>query len=400
MTSEFERFFWQQRELERALQGMRLIIDTCNSIPQSVFDSMSMLDRLRDQFTLPANYLTSTSKIFDAVSQRPAIESLEILYSMRSPAIEVLQREQDRIEQLMKNLSFPALDIQTTLRPILDSLAPTEALLSLELLNRKLVDVALQPQLAYQDFAKKQLYLLTDVSSDIEKLNRLSLLDSSANLLGSVTRGFYLAGLMCPTSVELWIGSLPEVNVYKTLEDELKVLNFEQEAIDTESVVEKSQSGMIADFGAKLIQLVYNLNIEAEREGEPPLFKPTTNALMACAVIPSRVAHDSASFAEITDHLFFLLYEGSGSADRLVTQYDKSKLEALWRLKHLRLGARHDLSHGKDQKIEKKNRQVGEAYRALIGQVIPHSREEWMLAQLALYRELTEMLERIWHGDI
>jgi hypothetical protein len=400
MNSEFERFFWQQRELERALQGMRSIIDTCNSIPQSVFDSLSMLDRLRDQFTLPADYLTSTSKIFDAVAQRPSIESLEILYNMRSPAIEAFQREQARIEELMRSLSTPALDIQKMLRPMLDSLAPTEALLSLERLKRELIDVAIQPQLAYQEFAKKQLNLLAGVSSEIEKHNRLSLLDSSAYLLDSVTRGFELAGLMCPISEELWIGSLPEVNVYNTLEDELEVLDFDQEVIDTESLVEKSQSGMIADFGARIVQLVYNLNIEAEREGQPPLFKPTTKALMACAVIPSRVVHDSASFAEITDHLFFLLYEGSGSANRLITQYDKSKLEALWRLKHLRLGARHDISHGTDQEIEKKNRQVGEAYLALIGQVVPRSKAEWILAQLALYRELSDMLERIWHGDM
>jgi len=399
MTSEFKRFFWQQRELERALQGMRSIIDAYTKIPQSVLDSIAMLDRLRDQFTLPADYLASTSRIFDDIVQRPAIESLEILNSMRSPAMEAFQREQARIEEQLRSLSTPAMNIQATLRPMLDSLASIEALLGLERFNREWVDVALQPQLAFQEFAKKHLYL-AGVASEIEKQNRLSLLDSSAHLLGSIAKGLDLAALMRPTSEELWTGSLPEVNIYHTLDDELEVLDFKQGSIDTDSAVEQTQSGMIADLGARLVQLVYNLNIEAEREGQPPIFKPTTNALMACAVIPSRVAYDSASFAEITDHLFFLIYEGSGSAKRLLALNDKSKLEALWRLKHLRLGARHDLSHGTDQDVEKKNRQVGEAYTGLIGQVVPRSRADWMLAQLALYKELSEMLERIWRGDV
>jgi hypothetical protein len=113
---------------------------------------------------------------------------------------------------------------------------------------------------------------------------------------------------MRPTAEELWIGSIPDVNVYHTLDGELELLDLEETAIDTDSAVEETRSGMIADLGARLVHLVYNLNVESEREGQPPVFKPTTTALMACAVIPSRVAYDEASFAEIIDHLFFLLY--------------------------------------------------------------------------------------------
>lgn len=399
MASEFERFFWQQRELERALQGMRPMIEAWSSIPKSVLDSVARLDLLRDQFTLPADYLASTSRILDGLAQRPAIESLGLLSSMSSPAVEALQREQTQIAELVRSLSTPALDIQAALRPMLDSLASTEALLGLERFNRRWVDVALQPQLAFQEFAKKHLSLAA-TASEVARQNRLGLLDSSAHLLESVTKGLDLAALMRPTSEELWIGSIPEVNVYHTLDGELEVLDLEQTAIDTDSAVEETQSGMIAELGARLVHLVYNLNVESEREGQPPVFKPTTKALMACAVIPSRVAYDSASFAEITDHLFFLLYEGSGSAKRLTALNDESKLEALWRLKHLRLGARHDLCHGTERDAEKKNRQVGEAYLALIGQVGPRSKVDWMTAQLELYRELSEMLERIWLGKV
>jgi len=398
MTSGFERFFWQQRELERALHGMRPMIEAWNSIPRSVLDSVAKLDLLRDQFTLPSDYLASTSRILDGLAQRPTIESLGLLNNMSSPAVEALQLQQTKIAELARSLARPALDIQAALRPMLDSLASTEALLGLERFNKRWVDVALQPQLAFQEFAKKHLSLAA-TASEVAKQNRLGLLDSSAHLLESITKGLDLAAIMRPTAEELWIGSIPDVNVYHTLDGELELLDLEETAIDTDSAVEETRSGMIADLGARLVHLVYNLNVESEREGQPPVFKPTTTALMACAVIPSRVAFDEASFAEIIDHLFFLLYEGSGSAKRLTARRDESELGALWRLKHLRLGARHDLGQGTEPDAKKKNRQVAEAYLALVGQVVPRSKVDWMTAQLALYRELFDMLEAIWFGE-
>jgi hypothetical protein len=63
------------------------------------------------------------------------------------------------------------------------------------------------------------------------------------------------------------------------------------------------------------------------------------------------------------------------------------------------LGARHDLGHGTEPDAKKKNRQVAEAYLALVGQVVPRSKVDWMTAQLALYRELFDMLEAIWFGE-
>jgi hypothetical protein len=75
------------------------------------------------------------------------------------------------------------------------------------------------------------------------------------------------------------------------------------------------------------------------------------------------------------------------------------KLEALWRLKHLRLGFRHDVDHGSDRDVVKKNRQIGEAFKALINEVIPRDESEWRTAQVKLYQELIDMLEQIWYGD-
>jgi hypothetical protein len=49
--------------------------------------------------------------------------------------------------------------------------------------------------------------------------------------------------------------------------------------------------------------------------------------------------------------------------------------------------------------VVKKNRQVGEAYTSLIGKVAPHSKADWIEAQISLYKQLVEMLEDVWLED-
>ena len=114
--------------------------------------------------------------------------------------------------------------------------------------------------------------------------------------------------------------------------------------------------------------------------------------------IPTTVAPQEDSFLEIVDSLYFLLYEGSGSAKRLTDRVAVDRLEALWLLKHLRLGARHDVDHGSANDAQKKSEQVGAAYCELVGRRSLKTREEFLQAQRALYQRLIDMLESIWFG--
>lgn len=398
MNSSFEHFFWQQRELQHALENMRPTLDALNHLPRALAESVAQLDVLRNQFMLPPDYLASTQRIQEALASRPTFESFELLSGLSSQATMAFQRQQSEIGEAFKKIASPVSDIESAIQRMFNSVASTEALLGLQRLSEPLIELALQPQLAFQEFAKRHLEIAA-TGSTISQQNRLLLVNASVDLLDSITKGFDLAALMRPPHEDLWLGSIPKVNVYSSLGEELEFIDLEQPAIDAESAVEESQSGTIAELGAQLIQLVYDLNVEAEREGGAPVFKPTTKALMACSLIPSRVAYDSASFSEVTDYLFFLLYEGSGSAQRLTAKLDQSRLNPLWTLKHLRLGSRHDTDHGTERDAEKKNRQVGEAYKRLVGRVAPRTKREWMSAQIALYKELVEMLELIWFGE-
>jgi hypothetical protein len=65
-------------------------------------------------------------------------------------------------------------------------------------------------------------------------------------------------------------------------------------------------------------------------------------------------------------------------------------------LKNLRKSARHDLDHGAEKEIAKKNLAIGDAYKSLIGKTMPRSREEWAEAQVTLYTHLVDMLEALY----
>lgn len=397
MTTPYEQFFRQQIELHHALERMRPMLDFVDLVPRFHFDVVDQLDRLRQQLTFPTEYLASLQRIHGALDLNPVLESFQLISALDSEAVRALQRQQSEIGEILKTFASPITEFQAMQRTI-ESVASTEALLGLHRLSESSVEMALQPQLAFQEFAKRNLELAM-AGSEIGRQNRLLIVDASADLLYPISRGLDLAALMRPTNKDLWKGSIRRVNVYSALDQELEGFDLERGPVDAESVVEESLPGKIAELGGELVQLVYDLNVESEREGHAPMFKPTTKALMACALVPSRVAFDSSSFGEIIDSLFFLLYEGSGSAQRLAARCDKSRLEPLWTLKHLRLGSRHDVNHGTERDALKKNHQVGEAYMRLVGRVAPRTKSEWMTAQVVLYKDLVEMLEHIWYGD-
>jgi hypothetical protein len=69
--------------------------------------------------------------------------------------------------------------------------------------------------------------------------------------------------------------------------------------------------------------LVIDINQFSERGEKREIFKPTTRNMKACAELPTLIADDEDTFGKIIDALYFLLYEGSGSAARLLNFVDK-----------------------------------------------------------------------------
>ena len=433
--SDFDDYFKQSRELQRTIDQFRPQLSDLGGIPNGISEQMVQLATVQDRFALPSDYLNVVTRLRETVAESifsGTREQMEQLASVRDrfalpsdylnemaklqetvasgqvsqlkaltglvsgPAQEILQL-QHQLDNWAQRLTEPT-QIYLPNNRVLESLITTEALIQTQRLREELLASALQPQIAYQDFARQQLELITATVSDMERRNRLMLVDAASELLENMNRGFELAMLMNPIPPATYSVSIPTVNVYAELTVELEEIDLEESEVDIEGAVLESKPGQVTQLGGRLVQMVYNLNVEAEREGKPAVFKPTSKTLYSCAMIPIQIATDYQSFSEIIDHLYFLLYEGSGEAKRLSGRCSSDSLEALWNLKDLRTGARHDVDHGPGKDVGKKNHRIGEAYKSLIGTVVPRSRTDWLKAQISLYDQLVEMLEAVWFG--
>lgn len=145
--------------------------------------------------------------------------------------------------------------------------------------------------------------------------------------------------------------------------------------------------------------LVPLINNQRTTKGDEVIFKPTTRLVEAVVAIPNLVAVDRTTFGEFIDQLYFLLYEAAG-ADKLrfleakVVEADES--EAVWTVKQLRnYFIRHDVEHGKESETKKKQVQVDDIFRRLIGKTIPTALDDYRNAQQSILREVRMFLEKL-----
>lgn len=392
----YDKIFWQQRQLERALVAMRgPMLSLTDMLPASVASHMRDLQMLADRFTLPAQYLTISDKILSAISTAGISGAFSALDSISRDVTRAFSELQGSITQMASKSCRPATEAALAVQAMEDSLVPTEALLRLNKISPLLMDISLRPHKAFQDFASVRI-AAAEAASEVFRANTISAVASASEILSQMTRGAELASLLTDPISEIL--PLPEVNVFTLLDGNLADTDLESEDADVQLVVRNAPSGTVVELGTRIVELVYNLNVESEREGKGAIFKPTTKTMRAFHVVPSRVAYDEVSFGEVADHLFFLLYEGSGDAKRITERISVDRLNAIWQLKHLRLSSRHDVDHGSVTETRKKSVEIGTAFRKLIGRSTPRTRQEWARAQTELYRRLINVLEELW-GD-
>lgn len=386
--------FWQHRELERLLAQARPMFDILNSLPPSFFENMRQLEELNRKFSLPSEYLSLSDEIQRMMDASNLASSLPALYQRDRgviQAFESIQRQLSTTFAAIKGLDPILCSISNS---IAESLVGAEALIKGMGFQPADMSVLTRTHDSFKKFAMDKLALL-DSESEIFRANTATAVAEAARLLPGLAYVSELSALMAaPIVAELQ--GLPGVNVFGEIDYELGELDFEAEGTDVVSAIEESSTSKTVEVGGRLVRLVFEINTAAERSGENYVFKPTTKTMYAFHQIPTTVASEERLFMEVVDALFFLLYEGSGDAARLTSKYDTTRLDALWLLKHLRLGARHDLDHGNGTKANKKFEQVGAAYNELIGMPLPKAREDWKSAQLVLYERIVAMLEDIW----
>lgn len=388
---------WQQHNFEREIAKMQPSIDRAEAASASLLNKFN--NRVIDnELSLYSKYLSASSQISKTMDIYNLSDSFQDIAAIDNKLLTGMDSIQKQMTYLPKYDTDLANYLDLTARAVADSMVGTEALLHVTETDFNNITVLTRAHESYALFAESELDRALS-ASDVAKANMVIALEASASLLPDMSHISEL-GIFWDPALANTLVDLPKVNIFQELDTELENSDLEDSKINTTNIVNESPSAFVVKVGGRILQIVYDLNVEAERYGKEPIFKPTTKTMRAFQILSTTVANKEILFLEIVDNLYFLLYEGSGSATRLTDHISDEKLEALWLLKHLRLGFCHDTDHGNKSKSIEKSIQIGNAYTNLIGRPIAKTREDWLKAQQTLYKLLVDMLETIWTGDI
>lgn len=358
------------------------------SIQNSVLFSSAYLDSLK-------MYRASLYEVSD-LSKIMSIYSLsQKMQSSFSFNFSELIKTQEKISQMYGSSIF--INHHLASERILDSIASLQAAIKVFNFPNELMVRSLEISNSYQYFAKKQYKYAEKNESLTETV--LTVTDYAGDMVVSINSAVELGceSLINSSEFEAYNGGVllsNRTNIFPMLNLHLSYLyRSDTQNTNIACAIENSMPAIINRLGCQIIELVFRINSYIQGIDGSYIFTISNNNFYGASVLPSLIAINETQFAEIIDHLFFLLYEGSGSAKRLLAISDDTQLNPIWIIKHLRLGFRHDLEHG-DQ-IEKKLKKCGDAFRELIGKSKPLNTIDWKRAQAKIYHLVVIMLSKI-----
>lgn len=148
----------------------------------------------------------------------------------------------------------------------------------------------------------------------------------------------------------------------------------------------------IAEQAEMIRQTIYNINESYAADHGDYLFTLTNKSIKALNEL-SRPCRNENDYKKLIDNLYFLIYEGSGSCNRLPQPPPQFSMD----VKVLRTGLRHDVDHGKPADMVKKKKQHATTFqkysgKKTLGECGP---EEFLATQLRLYAEMRDFLEAL-----
>ncbi|HET9227528.1 MAG TPA: hypothetical protein VFR31_12730 [Thermoanaerobaculia bacterium] len=387
---ELNRYSDPMRDVISAIEEQQRILRAAGS-----FDSI--VDGIREQ--LASLQFDSKRYAFDA-SALPALNGSAV-YAQVSEMLE----EQRRLATLPEIYDFSGALLNASER-IRETLANIEASARLYNPSPSLLGLALDLPIRFQSFTVNQLEAAKDEKGEVVD-RRVEVVEAAGELLDRSEEAVHIAAEMAsesssaeeekPKQEHEKASDNPQLttNLFEALELHAPKIIASRSTASIQVAIEETIPGRICEAGRGIAERVFEINRFSEYGGGDSIFKPTNLAMMSMAALPCVIAPNSVEFGTVVDRLFFLLYEGSGEAKRITAIISFDDLPELLRLKHLRLGYRHDLDHGRPADALKKKRDAGEAFKGLIGKPYPTESHEWPLAQLHLYEQLSTMLDRI-----
>ena len=403
----FQKFIEQQRQVEKLFGPISERIKQHQNLFESIKlptfeyqNSILQQSHLRDYLSIAGfskDYLSIHQDIEKSLGSISAITNqLEFLkkstgFESILAAQENLYRFQDQFALTSDLFKLPSVRIESVL-------AAAEATSRLLSPQNIFSDFTLSSVAEYQSFLSRQ-YKHLQFDKDIIADRRIQITELSGGLFeiinASIEIGVALENQAEYQSEEIIHDNALKYGLYSQVNQHLGFAYSDRFSGEIETRFDKSTPARICRLGFAITEQIFKINSICETDGKPPVFKPTSQTMRACAIIPSLVARNETEFYQLIDYLFFLLYEGSGTGNRLTSITNISALDPLWKVKHLRLAARHDIDHGSSREIEKKRAKIREAYISLIAQPLPIEQNDWKKAQLQIYIEIDLMLQII-----
>ncbi len=128
-----------------------------------------------------------------------------------------------------------------------------------------------------------------------------------------------------------------------------------------EDLLEYQKKETIKEISDSCLKIIPEINkIYKPKKGED-LFKMTTDVFSG-SIILSKPVENQQDFKEFIDALYKIFYEGTGSLNRIPTDL-KNDNAIYFDIKHIRTDCFHDVEHGEENKIKKKQEVISEVYK-------------------------------------
>lgn len=188
----------------------------------------------------------------------------------------------------------------------------------------------------------------------------------------------------------------PKVNVITWLPIELESEKKRKKDITIEEALDKSLVCRLSEKGKRLINKVVDINNLCARMGRKPVFKYTGGTMNAAVTMGGTFCSTKESFGNILDGLYMIFYENIEHLKGYVGEEavrNETVFQCIFRVKKMRNDYRHDLDHGSESDIRKKELEIGQSYSHYVGKPVMTSSSDYQKAQDMLYDEFEELAD-------
>lgn len=146
---------------------------------------------------------------------------------------------------------------------------------------------------------------------------------------------------------------------------------------------------MVDSQGNVIAELLHDVNRKYKSNAGEDLFKMTNESVKAIRTI-STPCYTQETYGNLIDALYFLVYEGSGSCIRLPSPPPEFAMD----VKFLRTGLRHDVDHGLDKEMAKKQKRNAQVFEKYSGKksISECGPEDFLATQLRLLEAMRTFL--------